>query len=121
MARRTNNLQEQEFRKVKQGCRRLHGRGHLKRYVDEMPAGAVLLQNLKRAAYRRTVYGDHGESEMAARFAQVDPVEVAEVMRSWRRDRSTCRLPRKLERARNLPTRLTSVLEAASRVARTPA
>ena len=118
VAPRTNNIQESGFRKVKQGCRRLHGRGHLKREVDEMPAAAVLLQNLKRTTYRRTVYGGLGEDDIAARFSEVDPAKVAAVVRSWQQDRLTCRLPRKLERTKNLPERLLGFVRAVGRTLR---
>jgi len=63
VAPRTNNVQEQQFRKVKRGCRRLHGRGRLTRDVNEMPAGSVLLENLKNREYCQTVYGGMGEEE----------------------------------------------------------
>jgi hypothetical protein len=112
---RTNNLEEQEFRKVKRGCRRLHGRGRLKRDVDEMPAGTMLLQNLKNPDYLRTVYGGTGENDIANRFSEVDPALPAQVMLSWHLDRSTTRLPRKLERMGDLPGRLVVTLRAASR------
>ena len=115
---RTNNIEESGFRKVKQGCRRLHGRGHLKREVDEMPAAAVLLQNLRQTEYRKTVYGGLEEEDIAARFSAVDPAKVAEVMRNWRQDRLTSRLPRKLERSRNLPARLAGFVKAVNRTLR---
>ncbi len=115
VAPRTNNIQEQEFRKIKRGCRRLHGRGRLARDVDEMPAGAMLLQNLEKSEYCKTVYGGSGEEKLAARFSTVDPTLPARVMSSWKRDRSTTRLPRKLERMKDLPSRLAEVVRAACR------
>ena len=107
---RTNNLEEQMFRKVKRGCRRLHGRGRLTRDVDEMPAGTALLENLKNREYCQTVYGGMGEQEIAARFSAVDPKDVNLVMKGWKKDRQTSRLPRKLERMKNLPSRLVPVI-----------
>ena len=100
---------------VKRGCRRLHGRGRLTRDVDEMPAGAVLLENLKNREYRQTVYGAMGEEELAARFSSVDPRDVNQVMKGWKKDRLTSRLPRKLERMKDLPSRLAPVIQAACR------
>ena len=107
---RTNNVEEREFRKVKRGCRRLHGRGHLTRDVDEMPAGTMLLQNLKDTAYRTTVYGGTTENAMANRFSEIDAARAADIMRDWKKDRSTRSLPRKLEQMKDLPGRLIEVL-----------
>jgi hypothetical protein len=118
VAPRTNNDQERKFREVKRGCRRLHGRGHLKRDVDEMPAGTILLQNLRDTSYRKTVYGGPGEEEMARRFSDVDPRHAAQVMQVWKGDRATCRLPRKLERMKDLPGQLAEVIRKASRATR---
>jgi hypothetical protein len=113
VAPRTNNLEEQTFRKVKRGCRRLHGRGHLRRDVDEMPEGAMLLQNLRHADYRATVYGGQTEEDMARRFSEIDRAEVAQVTKTWKEDRATTRLPRKLERMTDLPERLSIIVQAA--------
>ena len=107
-----HSLQEQTFRKVKRGCRRLHGRGRLTRDVDEMPTGTVLLENLKNREYCRTVYGGMSEQEIAARFSTVDPKDVNLVMKGWKKDRQTSRLPRKLERMKNLPSLLAPVIPA---------
>jgi hypothetical protein len=115
VAPRTNNIEEQEFRKVKRGCRRLHGRGHLRRDVNEMPAGALLLQNLRHADYRRTVYGGLTEQDMARRFSQVDRAQIVHVRNAWKEDSATTRLPRKLERMADLPDRLVSFVKAACR------
>ncbi len=115
---RTNNIEEQEFRKVKRGCRRLHGRGRLRRDVNEMPAAALLLQNLRHVEYRRTVYGGQTEEDMARRFSQVDRTQVVQVMRAWKEESTTTRLPRKLERSTDLPDRLATYVKAACRSAR---
>lgn len=115
VAPRTNNRAEQEFRKVKHGCRRLHGRGHLRRDVDEMPAGTMLLQNLGHPEYLATVYGGYEESDMAERFSKVDPAMPAKVVKGWKKDRATSRLPRKLERMDTLPCQLLSWLREACR------
>ena len=121
VAARTNNIQEQQFRRVKRGCRRLHGRGRLTRDVDEMPAGTVLLENLKNREYCQTVYGAMGEEAIAARFSTVDPRDVNVVMKSWKKDRLTSRLPRKLERMKELPSRLAPAIQAACERPRRPA
>ena len=115
VAPRTNNIEEREFRKLKYGCRRLHGRGRLVRDVNEMPAGTMLLQNLKNLEYCQTVFGGPGEDRIAERFCQVDPVLPAKVMQNWKKDRATTRLPRKLERLKDLPSRLETVVRAACR------
>ena len=115
---RTNNLEEQEFRKVKRGCRRLHGRGRLRRDVNEMPAGAMLLQNLRHADYRKTVYEGQTEEDMARRFSQVDRTQVLQVMKAWKEESATTRLPRKLERMTDLPSRLATFVRAACRCSR---
>lgn len=115
---RTNNLEEQEFRKVKRGCRRLHGRGRLRQDVDEMPAGVVLLQNLRHPEYRATVYGGYEESHMAERFSRVDPSLPVEVMRGWKKERAVTRLPRTLERMKSLPGEILALLTGACRKSR---
>ncbi len=115
VAPRTNNVAEQMFRKVKRGCRRLHGRGHLALDVSEMPAGTILLENLKDPEYCQTVYGGMGEERMAARFSTVDPRAPKLVMETWKKDRRTSRLPRKLEKTKDLPSRLEPILRAACR------
>ncbi|MFC1708102.1 hypothetical protein ACFL59_15000 [Planctomycetota bacterium] len=113
VAPRTNNTEEQQFRKVKRGCRRLHGRGRLARDVDEMPTGTILLENLKNREYCQTVYGGMHQEEIAARFSTVDPSAPTLVMEGWKKDRLTSRLPRKLERMKDLPSRLAPIIRAA--------
>lgn len=112
---RTNNDEERFFRMIKRQCRRLHGRGHLSRDVNEMPAGTPLVQNLKNAEYCATVYGGPDQDRIATRFAEVDPRLPLRVMQGWKRDRLTTRLPSKLERMVDLPERLAPFLTAATR------
>ena len=78
-----------------------------------MPAPAMLLQNLRHADYRRTVYGGQTEEDMARRFSQVDRSQVLKVMKAWREDRTITRLPRKLERITDIPDRLATFVKAA--------
>ena len=115
VAPRTNNHAEQMFRRVKQGCRRLHGRGRLTRDVNEMPASSVLLENLKNREYCQTVYGGMGAEKIAARFSTVDPKAPSLQMEGWEMDRRTSRLPRKLERMQDLPSRLAQIIRAVCR------
>lgn len=112
---RTNNDEERLFRTVKRQCRRLHGRGHLRRDVDEMPEGTTLVQNLKNAEYCKTVYGGSDPESIATRFSKVDPRIPADLQRGWKRERRATRLPRKLEALQDLPERLGPFLAVAAR------
>lgn len=103
---RTNNCEERLFRVIKRQCRRLHGRGHLSRDVDAMPAGSALVLNLRKPGYCKTVYGGSSPSSLAARFNEVDPRLVRELMAKWRRDRLSTRIPRRLESMADLPAQL---------------
>ena len=85
----------------------------IRRGFTEMTPGSVLIENLKNREYCQTVYGGRGEEVIAARFSTVDPKAAALEMESWKKDRRTSWLPRKLERMTDLPSRLATILRAA--------
>jgi hypothetical protein len=112
---RTNNVEERLFRTIKRQCRRLHGRGHLSRDVDAMAAGTALVLNIRNASYCQTVYGGTDPKRIAERFSEIDHQIPTKVMKSWRRERHSTRIPRRLEAMKNLPQRLARFIFAASR------
>jgi len=114
VAPRTNNVEERLFRLIKRQCRRLHGRGRLSRDVDAMPAGTALVLNLRNASYSKTVYGGQCPRSLAARFSRIDPRLPRQLMKKWRRDRLSMRIPRKLESVSDLPDQLAPFIAAAS-------
>ena len=103
---RTNNVQESLFRTIKRQCRRLHGRGHVRRDIDEMLEAAPLVLNLRNASYCETVYGGTDFQKIADRFSAVDPSVPAQLLKGWRQEKLSVRLPRKFEREKSLPKRL---------------
>ncbi len=117
---RTNNVEERLFRTVKRQCRRLHGRGHLSRDVDAMAAGTALVLNIRNAGYCQTVYGGTDPKSIAERFSKVNPKIPANLMKSWRRERHSTRIPRRFEGMKNLPQRLALFIFAAFEMLRKP-
>lgn len=115
VAPRTNNVEERLFRVIKRQCRRLHGRGRLSRDVDAMTTGTALLLNLRNASYCETVYGTATPKNLADRFSEVDPRLPRQLMKAWRRDRLSMRIPRKFESVTNLPDQLAPFIAAVSR------
>jgi hypothetical protein len=103
---RTNNVEESLFRTIKRQCRRLHGRGHVCRDIDDMLEAAPLVLNLRNASYCETVYGGTDFRRIADRFSTVNPSIPTQLLKSWRQDKLSVRLPRKLERYESLPQRL---------------
>jgi hypothetical protein len=103
---RTNNVEESLFRTVKRQCRRLHGRGHLCRDMDNMLEATPLVLNLRNASYCEVVYGAADPQSIAERFSAVDPCLPAQLLKRWRREKLSVRLPRKFETLKNLPQRL---------------
>jgi len=103
---RTNNVEESLFRTIKRQCRRLHGRGHICRDIEDMFEAAPLVLNLRNASYCESVYGGPDFQNIAARFSAVDPCVPTKLLNRWRRDKRTVRLPRKFERQKGLPQRL---------------
>ena len=103
---RTNNIEESLFRTIKRQCRRLHGRGHVCRDLEDMLEAAPLVLNLRNASYCKTVYGGSDFQEIADRFSAVDPSVPAQLLKSWRQEKVLVRLPRKFERLASLPGRL---------------
>ena len=103
---RTNNVEESLFRTIKRQCRRLHGRGHVCRDIDDMLEAAPLVLNLRNTGYCEIVYGSVDVQRIADRFSQIDPGIPAQLLKKWRRDKLLVRLPRKLERLTRLPQRL---------------
>jgi len=112
---RTNNVEERLFRAVKRQCRRIHGRGHLSRDLDDMPSSTPLVLNLKNTRYCQTVYGGSEPERIAERFSAVPPRAVANITQAWKQEKVSMRIPRKLERLPDLPRRLAPFLALASR------
>ncbi len=113
---RTNNLEEGLFRLVKRQCRRLHGRGHLSRDLEAMPAPTpLIILNLGNAHYCETVYGGRTPDKIAARFSDVDPKLVIQLMKTWRDDQISTRWPRKLKGLNTLPNQVVRFLAVAVR------
>jgi hypothetical protein len=110
---RTNNAEESLFRTVKRQCRRLHGRGHLCRDMDNMLEATPLVLNLRNASYCQVVYGAAEPQSIAQRFSAVDPRHPTELLKSWRRVRLWDRLPRKLECLKTLPQELARFINVA--------
>lgn len=112
---RTNNVQESLFRTVKRQCRRLHGRGHLRRDIEDMLEATPLLLNLRLADYCEAVYGGREPHRIADRFSIVDPNAPSQVLEDWHRDKLSMRIPRKFESLINLPQRLGRFIRLAFR------
>jgi hypothetical protein len=110
---RTNNVEESLFRTVKRQCRRLHGRGHLSRDIDDMFEATPLLLNLRNTSYCETVFGGSEPQRIAERFSTVDSDLPRQLLKRWRRDKLALRLPRKFETLANLPQRLARFIRAA--------
>jgi hypothetical protein len=110
---RTNNPEESLFRTIKRQCRRLHGRGHLGRDLDEQYEGTPLVLNLSHSDYCETVYGGTKVDDLATRFSLVDPQKLAQVLTTWRKEQSSLRLPRTIERLKELPQRFTRFINIA--------
>ncbi len=103
---RTNNVEESLFRTIKRQCRRLHGRGHVCRDIDAMFEAAPLALNLRNASYCETVYGGSDFQSLAERFSNVNPRVPTQLLKRWRREKLSFRLPRKFERHKSLPKKL---------------
>jgi hypothetical protein len=103
---RTNNVEESLFRTIKRQCRRLHGRGHVCRDIDDMLEAAPLVLNLRNASYCEIVYGGTNFQSIAERFSAVDPNAPTQLLKNWRQDKISVRLPRKFERLTSLPQQL---------------
>ena len=110
---RTNNVEESLFRTVKRQCRRLHGRGHVCRDIDDMLEATPLVLNLRNASYCETVYGGAEPQRIAERFSVVDPRVPAQLLKSWRREKLLVRLPRKYESLKDLPQKLGRFIDVA--------
>jgi len=107
---RTNNVEESLFRTMKHQCRRIHGRGHICRDIDEMLEGTPLVLNLRNASYCETVYGGTDLQSIAERFSVVDPNAPKQLLKRWRQEKLSVRLPRKFARHKTLPPRLTQFI-----------
>ena len=103
---RTNNVEESLFRTVKRQCRRLHGRGHVCRDIDDMLEATPLVLNLRNANYCETVYGGTDPQRIANRFSTVDPRLPGQLLKTWRQEKLSVRLPRKFESLKGLPQQL---------------
>lgn len=110
---RTNNVEESLFRTIKRQCRRLHGRGHLGRDLNQQFEGTPLVLNLRNNSYCETVYHGSTIEHLAARFSLVDPKKPAELLKTWRNDQSCLRLPRTLERLKKLPKQFARFIKIA--------
>ena len=109
-------MEESLFRTIKRQCRRLHGRGHVCRDIDDMLEAAPLVLNLRNDSYCETVYGGNDFQRIADRFSAVDPSVPTQLLKSWRQDKLSFRLPRKFERHESLPQRLARFIGVAFKV-----
>jgi len=112
---RTNNVEEDLIGVVKCQCRRLHGRGHLSRDIEVMSPAVPLILNLNNPEYCQTVYGGREPEKIAERFSLVDPQAPARLLKVWKEERISRRLPRKLERLKSLPRQVARFLSVAVR------
>jgi hypothetical protein len=103
---RTNNVEEGLFRTIKRQCRRLHGRGHLCRDIETMSPATPLVLNLCNPSYYETVYGGNDPEKIAQRFSAVDATKPARLLKKWRQEKWSKKMPRKFERQKNLPQKL---------------
>jgi len=110
---RTNNDEERLFRTVKRQCRRLHGQKNLSHNLEAMPPAVPLVLNLNNRDYCDTVYGGSDAQRIAERFSRVDPQDPATLLKSWRQENISHRMPRKLEKLRNLPERVARFITVA--------
>ena len=74
---RTNNVPEHHFGTEKQGLRRRVGRAHLGRDLQQQPAQAMLVPNLRDGRYVQILCGSL--DNLPSVFARLDRGEVAEV------------------------------------------
>lgn len=112
---RTNNFVEGLFGTVSRQCRRLHGRGHIGRDLETMPASTPLILNLNNTSYCETVYGGNSPEQIAERYSKVDPNRVTNLMTTWRTNTLSSKLPRKLEKLKSLPRQVSRFLSVAAK------
>jgi len=110
---RTNNVEEGLFGIVKRQCRRLHGRGHLSRDIEVMSPAAPLVMNLRNTSYCDTVFGGKEPVKIVRRFSSVDPKTPAKLLKTWRQEKVSTQLPRKLVRLKSLPRKVARFLSVA--------
>jgi hypothetical protein len=110
---RTNNVEERLFGIVKRQCRRLHGRGHLSHDIDTMLPAVPLVLNLNNRSYCETVYGGQEPAKIAARFSAVSSDLPAQLITTWKREKLSMKIPRKLEGLQNLPQELAKFIAVA--------
>ena len=67
---RTNNVLEQDFRKIRRHARRIRGDGDVERMVQKDGVGYAIVANLEIKEYVRCVYG--GLDQIVGRFAEVE-------------------------------------------------
>jgi hypothetical protein len=112
---RTNNFVEGLFGTVSRQCRRLHGRGHIGRDLETMPASTPLILNLNNTSYCETVYGGNSPEQIAERFSKVDPQQITKLMKTWQTNILSSKLPRKLEQLKSLPRQVSRFLSVAAK------
>jgi hypothetical protein len=110
---RTNNDEERFFRTVKRQCRRLHGRKDLSHDLETMPPAVPLVMNLTNRDYCETVYGGSEPQQIADRFSRVDPEAPAKLLQSWRQENISHRMPRRIEKQKDLPKRVAGFIAIA--------
>jgi hypothetical protein len=74
-ADRTNNTREAQWRELKRGRRRVHGRSSLAKDLTSFPAELGLVMNLENQRYMKLVVGN--QEELAEHFAAADPGALA--------------------------------------------
>jgi hypothetical protein len=110
---RTNNVEERLFRTVKRQCRRLHGRARLSHDIEAMLPAVPLVLNLTNQSYCETVYGGQEPAKVAARFSAVNSDLPAQLIKTWKREKLSTKIPRKLEGLQNLPHKLAKFIAVA--------
>jgi len=110
---RTNNVQEGLLGIVKRQCRRLHGRRRLYRDIEAMSPATPLVLNLTNFTYCETVYGGREPEKIALRFSAVDPKTPVQLLKTWRYEKASLKMPRRLASLRSLPSQLARFLSVA--------
>ncbi len=71
-----------------------------------MPPAVPLVINWTNRDYCETVYGGSEPEQIADRFSRGDPEAPAKLLKSWRQESISHRMPRKIEKQKNLPKRV---------------
>ena len=78
-----------------------------------MLPGTPLVLNLRNPSYCQTVYGGQDLQRIAARFSAIDHNLPDQLMKTWRQEDLSARIPRKLESLKDLPRKLAPFIAVA--------